>query len=311
LTIGGVFSNAVFLDLIVSLGSTYILYFVASFMFFEPWHMFTSFIQYLLLSPSYINVLNVYAFCNTHDISWGTRPDVPPPIKNGKVTTTDGKADLNVPSDDKDLDEQYEAEMRVLSTRAVVKVKEVDDVQKEKDDLQKQKDYYAGVRSGVVLAWMFTNFALAAVILNSGGLNRLASGNEEMVAGQRSAIYLRVVLWSVAALSAFRFIGATWFLVLRLVRSLYSPTLGWMPANMGSCIVPWCIDDDLSLMQRCLWGYGEFGMSLVGERIDIVTSTKVQNYIQRLGGRGLSFERFMHMIPLQFVVERFAMYKPL
>jgi chitin synthase len=68
--------------------------------------MFTSFIQYLLLSPSYINVLNVYAFCNTHDISWGTKgPDVPLPIKNGKVTTTDGKADLNVLSGDRDLDE--------------------------------------------------------------------------------------------------------------------------------------------------------------------------------------------------------------
>jgi chitin synthase len=23
--------------------------------------------------PTYINVLNVYAFCNTHDVSWGTK----------------------------------------------------------------------------------------------------------------------------------------------------------------------------------------------------------------------------------------------
>ena len=29
--------------------------------------MFTSFVQYLLLTPTYINILNVYAFCNTHD----------------------------------------------------------------------------------------------------------------------------------------------------------------------------------------------------------------------------------------------------
>ena len=28
---------------------------------FEPWHMITSFIQYLLMAPSYISVLNVYA----------------------------------------------------------------------------------------------------------------------------------------------------------------------------------------------------------------------------------------------------------
>lgn len=211
---GRIFSNPMFRDLIVSLLSTYLLYFIASFMFFEPWHMFTSFVQYLLLSPSYVNVLNVYAFCNTHDISWGTKgPDVPPPIKDGDVKTTDGKASLNVPSDDKDLDSQYEAEMRVLSTKAVAEVKTV-------NEAQKQKDYYAGVRSFVVLAWMFTNAALAAAILNTAGLNRLVSGNSDSVENQRSQIYLAVVLWTVAALSAFRFLGATWFLILRLVRFL-------------------------------------------------------------------------------------------
>ena len=27
----------------------------------DPWHMLTSFVQYTLLAPSYINILNVYA----------------------------------------------------------------------------------------------------------------------------------------------------------------------------------------------------------------------------------------------------------
>lgn len=214
LTVAGVFNNDIFRDLIVSLCSTYLLYFIASFMFFEPWHMFTSFVQYLLLSPSYVNVLNVYAFCNTHDISWGTKgPDVPPPIKNGEVTTAGGEADLNVPSDDKDLDEQYEAEMSVLSKPAEKEVKKV-------NEMQAQKDYYAGIRSGVVLAWIFTNFALSAVILNSAGLDRLGASDDQSVEGTRSKIYLRVILWSVAALSAFRFLGATWFLILRLFRGV-------------------------------------------------------------------------------------------
>lgn len=35
----------------------------------DPWHMFSSFFQYLLLAPSFTNVLNVYAFCNLHDVS--------------------------------------------------------------------------------------------------------------------------------------------------------------------------------------------------------------------------------------------------
>ena len=35
--------------------------------------MFSSFPQYLLLAASFTNVLNVYAFCNLHDVSWGTK----------------------------------------------------------------------------------------------------------------------------------------------------------------------------------------------------------------------------------------------
>jgi len=37
--------------------------------------MLTSFIQYLLLLPSYVNILLIYAFCNLHDVRWGTKGD--------------------------------------------------------------------------------------------------------------------------------------------------------------------------------------------------------------------------------------------
>ncbi|KAF8420791.1 chitin synthase-domain-containing protein [Tirmania nivea] len=216
LTFSGVFQNPLFLNLLVSLASTYVLYFVASFMFFEPWHMFTSFIQYLLLSPSYINVLNVYAFCNTHDITWGTKGDDKAEKLGAVKTSKDGKVDVNIPSDDKDLDAQYEAEMAVLATKYVPPPPTVN---KE----EQQVDYYKGVRSGVVLVWIFCNFALSATILNSAGLDRvtLKPGQDAKTEEtRRSTIYLSIVLWSVAALSAFRFLGATWFLIVRLFRGV-------------------------------------------------------------------------------------------
>lgn len=37
-----------------------LVYLFSSFLAFDPWHMFTSFLPYLLLSPTYINILNVY-----------------------------------------------------------------------------------------------------------------------------------------------------------------------------------------------------------------------------------------------------------
>lgn len=45
-------TNAAFRDIVISLAATYGLYFIGSFMHFEPWHMFTSFIQYMFLLPS-------------------------------------------------------------------------------------------------------------------------------------------------------------------------------------------------------------------------------------------------------------------
>ena len=95
------------------------------------------------------------------------------------------------------MDAQYEAEMAVLATKFEPPPKKVD---KE----EAQIDYYKGVRSGVVLVWIFSNFALSAAVLNSGGLERVTvSPGEDAQEEQarRSIIYLSIVLWSVAALS--------------------------------------------------------------------------------------------------------------
>ncbi|KIJ46535.1 glycosyltransferase family 2 protein [Sphaerobolus stellatus SS14] len=50
---GLVENNAAFREIVISLAATYGLYFVSSFMHFEPWHMFTSFLQYMFLLPTY------------------------------------------------------------------------------------------------------------------------------------------------------------------------------------------------------------------------------------------------------------------
>jgi len=86
------FANQNFFTLIVSLLSTYILWIFVSIIFLDPWHIITSSIQYIILSPTYTNVINVYAFCNVQDVTWGTR-DAP---KEEKKTSVDSKEDGNV-----------------------------------------------------------------------------------------------------------------------------------------------------------------------------------------------------------------------
>ncbi|OTB01188.1 glycosyltransferase family 2 protein [Hypoxylon sp. CI-4A] len=212
--ISDIFKNQLFYSLIVSMLSTWGLWLIASLLMFDPWHMITSFIQYLLLTPTYVNVLNVYAFCNTHDISWGTKGD-DKPEELPTVDTKDGKGKTDLP-DEGDLNAQYERELAVFGKKHVVIQKPPSDAQK----AEAQMDYYRWIRSLVVLIWMITNFGLVALVLSTAGLERLSPSQAEESQDQRSTLYMTIVLWSVAGLSAFKFIGAIWFLIVRMFRGV-------------------------------------------------------------------------------------------
>ena len=166
------------------------------------------------MTPTYINILNVYAFCNTHDITWGTKGDDKPEKLSSVNLKPGGKVDVDIPTDDADLNTQYDNELKMLSVKAAKEEKQL-------SPAEKQEDYYKGFRSAVVLVWMFCNFALAAVVLSAAGLERVSVDEdvEQSETDRRANIFMAVVLWSVAGLSAFRFIGAVWFLIIRAVRS--------------------------------------------------------------------------------------------
>ncbi|KAJ5801137.1 chitin synthase I [Penicillium psychrosexuale] len=215
-TVSQLFTNKTFFSIIVSLGSTYVMWFLASFIFLDPWHMFTSFIQYILLTPTYINVLNIYAFCNTHDITWGTKGDDKAEKLPSAHLKPGGKVDVNIPQDDGDLNDQYDAELAKFSMKPP---KEITVISEE----EKQADYYKGFRSAVVLAWVFCNFALGAVVLSAAGLETFddtSTTSSDDAQTERSMIYMEVVLWSVAGLSMFKFMGAMWYLVVRMFRGV-------------------------------------------------------------------------------------------
>ncbi|KAI8144107.1 glycosyltransferase family 2 protein [Fennellomyces sp. T-0311] len=187
-------SDGSFRDILISVGATYALYWLASLLFFDPWHMITSCAQYLLMTPSYINILNTYAFCNTHDVSWGTKDIHVVATDLGIVEGDHAQADVDMP-EQKDVGLLYE--------EACVNLRKKErDPPNKVDPKTKQEDYYRAFRTRLVTTWILSNLILVAIITTALNLDWL--GNFE----QRTNGYLAFVLWSVAALAAVRFIGS-------------------------------------------------------------------------------------------------------
>ena len=145
--------------IIIALASTFGLYYVASFLYMDPWHMFTSFPQYLLIMSSYVNILNVYAFSNWHDVSWGTKgSDKAEALPSAKTEKgADGKTTVIEEPDlpQADIDSQFEATVK----RALAPY--VPPVEGNEKTLE---DSYKAFRTHLCTLWIGSNCLLAVVV---------------------------------------------------------------------------------------------------------------------------------------------------
>ncbi|KAF4987913.1 hypothetical protein FDECE_15254 [Fusarium decemcellulare] len=191
--------NNVFTNLIVSILSTIGMYFIMSILYLDPWHMITSSAQYFVLLPSYICTLQVYAFCNTHDVTWGTKGDNVMKTDLGGAVGKGETVELDMPSEQLDIDSGYDEALRNLRDRLEVPEPPI-------SEAQMQEDYYKSVRTYLVLTWMIGN-----------GILGMAVSEIYSAKGIGENYYLRFILWAVASLAVFRAIGSTTFAVLNVV----------------------------------------------------------------------------------------------
>lgn len=197
LTIG----NNVFTNLVVSTASTIGLYFLISFIYLDPWHMFTSSAQYFAMLPSYICTLQVYAFCNAHDVTWGTKGDNIISTDLGAAVGGKGNTvQMEMPSEQLDIDSGYDEALRNLRDKLEVPAPTL-------SEGQQQEDYYRAVRTYVVTFWLFANAVLAMAV--SEAYSGSDVGNN---------FYLKFILWTVAILALFRFCGSVTFRILEAVQ---------------------------------------------------------------------------------------------
>ncbi|KAF7367307.1 hypothetical protein MSAN_00792800 [Mycena sanguinolenta] len=190
--------------------STFGIYFFASFLYADPWHMFSSLLQYLCLAPSFVNVLNVYAFCNLHDVSWGTKgsdkADTMPSVSSDKAAGADGPSVEDTTHIQEDIDATFQATVsRALTKRSTKQVPEKLTL----DDANRT------FRTRLVTVWILTNAALALGVKDMGGWLNIDDPNisekaiqtfENRYAGLRNT-YFSIILYSTFGLAFVRFVG--------------------------------------------------------------------------------------------------------
>src|SRR6266404_3620683 len=168
--------------------------------------MFSSFLQYLCLAPSFTNVLNVYAFCNLHDVSWGTKgsdkEEALPSVSSSKMKNEE----TAVVQDTERVQEDLDAVFKETVTRAVTKV-EVKEVP-EKASLDDQNKTF---RTRLVVFWMLTNAGLAIAIENINGLHSSSETVDAENLRKKQNIYFAFILFSTFGLSFVRFLGVSCF----------------------------------------------------------------------------------------------------
>ncbi|SCZ98400.1 BZ3500_MvSof-1268-A1-R1_Chr7-1g09124 [Microbotryum saponariae] len=150
-------------------------------------------------------------FANLHDLAWGTKGSTV--IKDlghaAKTKDKDGQdiVEVDIPTAPDDIDTLW-IQMRKEMSQPVIETHTKRTID------QKQADRFAVLRTNVLLSYLGINLALVIGFTSKFWTEFLAKESKN---GVVINYYMVGIFWAVAALSAFRLIGSTLYLVLRMV----------------------------------------------------------------------------------------------
>lgn len=188
----------------VALASTYGLYILSGILYLDIGHLFHSLLQYTFIMPSFTNVVNVYAFCNWHDVSWGTKgsdkADALPAAKSSKASDGEGEVieELERPQEDIDLQFNLVVERALKPYPKEVKVK----TKMEVDDENKL------FRTNLIIIWLLSNSILVVLLTSSSVMDIGFSGTTT-----RTKYYFVALIGITALMALIRLSGCTIFVV--------------------------------------------------------------------------------------------------
>ncbi|KAI1786680.1 glycosyltransferase family 2 protein [Ganoderma leucocontextum] len=191
--------------LIAAILSTFGIWLIACLLYRDPWHLASSMFQYLCLAPSFTNVLNVYAFCNLHDVSWGTKgsdkAEALPSVSSKKTKDAEVVVE-DTERNKEDLDQMFKETV----TRALTKLETKEEIEKPTMD-----DENKTFRTRLVAFWMLTNATLSVAIESLNGIGTGNEATDEASLHAKQNIYFTVILYSTFGLSLVKFAGCLFY----------------------------------------------------------------------------------------------------
>ena len=203
-------------DVVLSVASTYGVYFVASLLHHDFGHVMSCMLQYMLMLPSYINTLTIYAFCNSHDVSWGTKGD-----NKGSTGSASGKKkDENASGSSSALEKSYLIAPPAIDSMALVRQHRAHaqqlairppETEERRDADTVRDDFYKNFRTWLVLWWVLTNGLLVAIVSSETITKLLIPGSNSTANNP----FMAFVMYYVAIMSMIRFGGCVVYLIKR------------------------------------------------------------------------------------------------
>ncbi|KAK4221674.1 chitin synthase 1 [Podospora fimiseda] len=195
---------------IVTASSAFGIYIAAGIISLDPWHLLSSWAQYLFISTSYVNILKVYAFSNIHDATWGRKSDkevneeviqstiLSPP--RGSDTSKTPRGDVNAQEMEhpqEDADKIFEEVVkRALQPHQPVEVKQVNT----------REEAFLKFRTTLVAVYIFSNFLLCIIVMNDSFQQLWWLGD----AYWHKIWFFRIWMWGNSWLLMMQFAGCVW-----------------------------------------------------------------------------------------------------
>ncbi|KAH9458754.1 hypothetical protein MJO28_010092 [Puccinia striiformis f. sp. tritici] len=189
-----IFMGSTYGPIFAGIMGTFGIYIVSSILYMDPWHILHSMIPFLLVAVSFTNILNVYAFCNLHDVSWGTKgsdkAEALPSISSKKISK---EGDVQIVEDIHRNQTDLDAQFQQTVLRAVQPFTTSEEIEKPTED-----DSNKTFRTRFICIWLIMNVILTIAMLRLNSANRTK--------------YFQAILWSTFGFAVVKFCGFVYYM---------------------------------------------------------------------------------------------------